>query len=249
MQIPYTILDEREELALQQIQNAIVQVKNESISHVLLIRKGLFGKYKLQKEVENDYPLSREEALKITVAHLKERDIVVSTTGKLSRELYEYRTALGQGHARDFLTVGSMGHASSIALGIAIEKTDREVFCFDGDGAFIMHMGAISNIGELAPMNYRHFVFNNGAHESVGGQPTAAFYLDIPAVAKACGYKHVFVAKTKDELERILMNIREVKGPVLLEIRVRIDSRGDLGRPATSPVENKHDFMNFLKNG
>ena len=249
MQIPYTILDEREEMALQQIQNAIVQVKNESISHVLLIRKGLFGKYKLQKEVENDYPLSREEALKITVAHLKERDIVVSTTGKLSRELYEYRTALGQGHARDFLTVGSMGHASSIALGIAIEKTDREVFCFDGDGAFIMHMGAISNIGELAPMNYRHFVFNNGAHESVGGQPTAAFYLDIPAVAKACGYKHVFVAKTKDELERILMNIREVKGPVLLEIRVRIDSRGDLGRPATSPVENKHDFMNFLKNG
>ena len=187
--------------------------------------------------------------MKITVAHLKERDIVVSTTGKLSRELYEYRTALGQGHARDFLTVGSMGHASSIALGIAIEKTDREVFCFDGDGAFIMHMGAISNIGELAPMNYRHFVFNNGAHESVGGQPTAAFYLDIPAVAKACGYKHVFVAKTKDELERILMNIREVKGPVLLEIRVRIDSRGDLGRPATSPVENKHDFMNFLKNG
>lgn len=249
MQVPYTILDEREELALQQIQDVIVQVKNESIAHVLLVRKDLFGKYKLQKEIKNDYPLSREEALKIVVAYLKKGDVVVSTTGKLSRELYEYRAALGQGHASDFLTVGSMGHASSIALGIALEKSDREIFCFDGDGAFIMHMGAISNIGDLAPANYKHIVFNNGAHESVGGQPTVAFNLDVPAVAKACGYKHVFVAKTKEELEKILIDIREIEGPMLLEIRVRIDSRGDLGRPATSPIENKYDFMNFLKNG
>lgn len=248
MQISYTILDEEEQVALGQIESVVEQVKKEGIPHVLIIRKDVFGKYKLQKEIRNDYELSREEALKVVVDQLEEGNIIVSTTGKLSRELYEYREMLGQGHEKDFLTVGSMGHASSIALGIAIQKVERKVFCFDGDGAFIMHMGAISNIGELSPSNYRHIIFNNGAHESVGGQPTVAFELNIPAIAKACGYKQVFVAKTKDELQEVLTDIREMEGPILLEIRVKIDSRGNLGRPATSPVENKHDFMNYLKN-
>lgn len=248
MQVSYTILDEEEKVALGQIENVVEQVKEEGIPHVLIIRKDVFGNYKLQKEIRNDYELSREEALKVVVDQLEEGNIIVSTTGKLSRELYEYREMLGQGHEKDFLTVGSMGHASSIALGIAIQKVERKVFCFDGDGAFIMHMGAISNIGELSPSNYRHIIFNNGAHESVGGQPTVAFELNIPDIAKACGYKQVFVAKTKDELQKVLTDIREMEGPILLEIRVKIDSRGNLGRPATSPVENKHDFMNYLKN-
>ncbi len=248
MQISYTILDEEEKVALGQIENVVEQVKKEGIPHVLIIRKDVFGKYKLQKEIRNDYELSREEALKVVVDQLEEGNIIVSTTGKLSRELYEYREMLGQGHEKDFLTVGSMGHASSIALGIAIQKVERKVFCFDGDGAFIMHMGAISNVGKLSPSNYRHIIFNNGAHESVGGQPTVAFELNIPDIAKACGYKQVFVAKTKDELQEVLTDIREMEGPILLEIRVKIDSRGNLGRPATSPVENKHDFMNYLKN-
>lgn len=248
MQVAYTILDEEEYAALEQIENVIKQVENEGIPHVLIIRKDVFGKYKLRKEIRNDYELSREEALKIVIDHLEEGDIIVSTTGKLSRELYEYRESLEQGHEKDFLTVGSMGHASSIALGIAIQKVERNVFCFDGDGAFIMHAGAIGNIGELAPSNYRHIVFNNGAHESVGGQPTVAFELNIPNIAKACGYKHVFMAKTEHELQEVLTNIRSMKGPVLLEIRVKIDSRENLGRPATSPIENKLDFMNYLKN-
>ena len=248
MQVTYTVLDEKEHTALGQIENAIKQIKNEGVPHVLIIRKGLFGKYKLQKEIRNDYELSREEALKIVVNHLEEGDIIVSTTGKLSRELYEYRETLGQGHEKDFLTVGSMGHASSIALGIAIQKNERKVFCFDGDGAFIMHAGAIGNVGELTPVNYRHIVFNNGAHESVGGQPTIAFELDIPGIAKACGYKQVFMAKTGRELQEVLANTRSMKGPILLEIRVKIDSRENLGRPTISPIENKLDFMNYLKN-
>ena len=249
MGISFTILDDQEELALQQIERAVDQVRNECIPHVLVIRKGVFGKYKLQNQMRNDYPLSREDALKIVVNHLDEHDIVVSTTGKLSRELFEYREILGQGHAKDFLTVGAMGHASSIALGIALEKKGRNVFCFDGDGAFIMHMGAISSVGDLSPVNYKHIIFNNGVHESVGGQPTVAFKLDIPVIAKACGYKHVFVAKTEMEVLKDLTEMKGLEGPVLLEICVKIDSRENLGRPTTSPIENKNDFMNYLKNG
>ena len=215
MGISFTILDDQEELALQQIERAVDQVRNECIPHVLVIRKGVFGKYKLQNQMRNDYPLSREDALKIVVNHLDEHDIVVSTTGKLSRELFEYREILGQGHAKDFLTVGSMGHASSIALGIALEKKGRNVFCFDGDGAFIMHMGAISSVGDLSPVNYKHIIFNNGVHESVGGQPTVAFKLDIPVIAKACGYKHVFVAKTEMEVLKDLTEMKGLEGPVL----------------------------------
>jgi putative LPS biosynthesis related phosphoenolpyruvate decarboxylase len=201
----------------------------------------------LRQEALNDYPLSREEALMQVVDHLGDNDIVVSTTGKLSRELFEYRESKGQGHARDFLTVGSMGHSSSIALGVALEKPDRRVYCLDGDGAFIMHMGAVSNIGDLSPKNYRHVLFNNGAHESVGGQPTLGFRLDIASIAKGCGYAHVLTASDKEGLSCALEKLSGLSGPVLLEIKVRIDSRDDLGRPTTTPVENKEHFMAFLK--
>lgn len=247
MKIPYVILDLEEGEALSQIHDIIVSAKTKSIPYAIVIRKDLFGKYKLQNESKNDYSVSREEALKLVIDHLQEDDIVVSTTGKLSRELFEYRETKGQGHEKDFLTVGSMGHSSSIALGIAIEKPERKVYCLDGDGSFIMHMGAISNIGDLSPKNFCHIVFNNGAHESVGGQATLGFLLDIPAIAKACGYKTAFVVADSEQLVSIMPRIHTMDGPILIEIKVRIDSRDNLGRPNTTPVENKELFMDFLK--
>lgn len=247
MKIPYIILDLEEDKALAQIHDVVVSAKTKSIPHAIVIRKDLFVKYKLQNESRNDYPISREEALKLVVDHLREDDIVVSTTGKLSRELFEYRETKGQGHEKDFLTVGSMGHSSSIALGIAIEKPERKVYCLDGDGSFIMHMGAISNIGDLSPKNFYHVVFNNGAHESVGGQPTLGFQLDIADIAKASGYKAVFVVVDSEQLVSIMLRIQAMSGPILIEIRVKIDSRDNLGRPNRAPIENKECFMNFLK--
>lgn len=246
MQIPYVVLSDQEEEALQQTSDILQKAKAGSRPHALVIRKGLFGKYQLQCKIRNNYPLSREEALKLVVDQLGEKDVVVSTTGKLSRELFEYREALQQGHGRDFLTVGSMGHSSSIALGIALEKPERRVWCLDGDGAFIMHTGAISNIGALSPKNYRHVVFNNGAHESVGGQPTVGFQLDIPAIARACGYPAVYSVSTSEEIKQTLRALSGVDGPALVEIRVKIASREDLGRPTTTPVENKNHFMENL---
>lgn len=249
MQIPYVILSSNEEEALQQTGMILQKAKEENRPYALVIRKGIFGKYQLQCKIRNDYPLSREEALKLVVDQLGEKDVVVSTTGKLSRELFEYREALQQGHGRDFLTVGSMGHSSSIALGIALEKRERTVWCLDGDGAFIMHMGAISNIGSLSPKNYRHIIFNNGAHESVGGQPTVGFQLDIQAIAHACGYPEVYSVSTSEEIKQTLRALSGVDGPALVEIRVKIDSRENLGRPTTTPRDNRRIFMDFLENG
>lgn len=249
MQIPYVVLSDQEEEALQQTGVILQKAKEENRPHAIVIRKGIFGKYQLQCKIRNNYPLSREEALKLVVDQLGEKDVVVSTTGKLSRELFEYREALQQGHGRDFLTVGSMGHSSSIALGIALEKRERTVWCLDGDGAFIMHMGAISNIGSLSPKNYRHIIFNNGAHESVGGQPTVGFQLDIQAIARACGYPAVYSVSTSEEIKQTLRALSGVDGPALVEIRVKIDSRENLGRPTTTPRDNRRIFMDFLENG
>ena len=165
----------------------------------------------------------------------------------ISRELFEYRAAMNQGHERDFLTVGSMGHASQIALGIALAQPERRVWCFDGDGAAIMHMGSMAIVANKAPKNYVHVVFNNGAHDSVGGQPTVGLKIDLPAVAKAVGYKATYSVDSKAELESILAKVNSFESPALLEIKVKKGNRKDLGRPTTTPIQNKEALMQFLK--
>ena len=241
MRIPYEILED-----VSQIAPMVEKALTRKAPVALVIRKGTFGAYKLQNTIANDNPLSREEAMKLVVDHLHESDMVVSTTGKLSRELFEYREAKQQGHGNDFLTVGSMGHSSSIALGIALERPERRIVCMDGDGAFIMHTGALGIVASMAPKNFYHILFNNNAHESVGGQPTIGYELDAVAMAKACGYKHALRASTREEMLTALMQMEELEGPVLVELRVKIDSRDDLGRPTTTPVENKLAFMKKL---
>lgn len=247
MQIPYVILPKDETAASMVVLQTVTECRKTSKPHAVVIKKGTFGPYKLQAKVPNYNPVCREEALKCLVENIPSDSIIVSTTGKLSRELYEYRDEKGMSHESDFLTVGSMGHSSSIALGIALAKPDRKVFCFDGDGAFIMHMGAISNIGHLAPKNYIHVLFNNGAHESVGGQPTLGFNIDVPAIALACGYRNAVSVSSEEQIQSALSEVIDTEGPSLIEIKVGIKSREDLGRPKTTPTENKVAFMEFLK--
>ena len=241
MQIPYIILEDASQIKTQ----VELSLKRKAPT-AIVIRKGTFGSYQLKNARSNDNPLSREEAMKLVVDHLKSNDVIVSTTGKLSRELFEYREAKQQGHGHDFLTVGSMGHSSSIALGIALEKPQRRVFCFDGDGAFIMHTGALGIVASMKPRNFFHILFNNNAHESVGGQPTIGFELDTVTIAKASGYKQAFRASTREEMVAALQLLEKTEGPVLLELRVKIDSRDNLGRPTTTPVQNKEAFMEEL---
>ncbi len=246
LRIHYEVLPDEPEDIERSLETAIRSAKEREAPYALIVKKGTFESYTLQREVESSYTLSREDAIRAVVDSLKEDDIVVSTTGKTSRELFEYRESLGQGHERDFLTVGSMGHVSSIALGIAKQKTSRNVYCFDGDGAILMHMGALAMIGTEAPSNFRHIVFNNGVHDSVGGQETSGFKIDITAIARSSRYKTALRAEDKEDLPRKLAILGE--GPSLLEIRVKKGAREGLGRPTTTPQANKEAFMENLQN-
>ena len=191
--------------------------------------------------------MSREEAIQIVADSLDENAVIVSTTGMISRELFEYRANSNQTHEKDFLTVGSMGHASQIALGIALEKSNHKIYCFDGDGAAIMHMGSMAIIGSKHPENYIHIIFNNGAHDSVGGQPTVGLQINIPEIARALNYKKVFSIKDRMSLKEVLNKINGEKGPIMLEIQVKKGNRKDLGRPTTTPIQNKESLMKFLE--
>lgn len=213
----------------------------EGRSVAFVIRKGALT-YTGKPDYSDPYRMSREAALEHIVAVTGD-DPVVCTTGKASRELFELRERLGQGHERDFLTVGSMGHSSSIALGIALQKPGRTVWCVDGDGAALMHMGAMAVIGAAGPANLRHIVINNEAHESVGGMPTAAGRVDMPGIALACGYQSAMAAESFEQLDGALGVISSGTGPVFLEVRCAVGSREELGRPTSSPQDNKDAFM------
>lgn len=244
--VPYSILSRDEKEAGEQVQHAMAEINRTNVPFAIVVRKGTFEKYSIKKSVATEYPLSREEVIKQIVDQLKGDEVVVSTTGKTSRELFECRESLGQPHYTDFLTVGSMGHSSQIALGIAISKPDRRVICLDGDGALLMHMGGLAITGNVSPNNYVHIVINNGAHESVGGQPTVGFNIDIASVAKASGYVSATSVSTARGLNDALASIRSKTCPALIEVKVRVGSREDLGRPTIRPVDNKKDFMRNL---
>lgn len=245
--IDYDVLSTDETVAEKQIAKAASVLEKGDV-YALVVEKGTFDDYKLQSIKPSTLTLSREEAIQTVAAAMDNSDVVVSTTGMISRELFETRTAKGQSHERDFLTVGSMGHASQIALGIALEQNGRRVWCFDGDGATIMHMGSMAIVAANAPKDYVHVVFNNGAHDSVGGQPTVGLTIDLPAVARAVGYKAAFSVDKKEDLLAVLDEVKRAKGPVLLEVKVKKGNRKDLGRPTTTPIENKEALMNFLRN-
>lgn len=247
MGINYAILPKDEEGAAKQIKIAADFMKKTNECYALVIEKDTFDAYTLQNVEKNDLTTSRELAIETAVKALEDNAVVVSTTGMISRELFETRERLGQDHSRDFLTVGSMGQASQIALGIALQKPNRPVYCFDGDGASIMHMGNMAITASMKCQNYIHIVFNNGAHDSVGGQPTVGLKMDLCAVAIAVGYKDAICVSNTEQLEEAIKGMQAQGGPVLIEMQVRKGNRKDLGRPTTTPIQNKEALMAFLK--
>lgn len=246
MGIKYSVMPDNFDEAKPLIQNAFQYMKETNCPYAFIIRKGTFEKYTLINKKQSSYPLAREEAIETVIKELKESDVIVSTTGHISREVYETRNRLGQSHKQDFLTVGSMGHSSSIALGIALEKPDRTVYCFDGDGAFLMHEGATGVNASKNLNNFKHIVFNNEAHDSVGSQPTVANGIDISQIALKSGYKKAYSVSNKKELVKILHKFIDDKCTALLEIKVKCGAREDLGRPKEKPWENKKLFMENL---
>ncbi len=244
MGIPYSVMTSDEAALQAQIDECYRNVRERNAPYAFVVRKDTFGPYALVNDRKVEAEMTREEAIEAVMLSSDASEIFVSTTGMASRELYELREKRGQGHAQDFLTVGSMGHASQIALAIALAKQERLVTCIDGDGALIMQAGGLTTIGTRKPKNLRHIVINNGAHDSVGGQPTVALDIDIPAIAIAAGYQKALTVSTKAELATALSSRERVT--TLIEIRTRKGSRKDLGRPKESPTENKAAFMGFI---
>lgn len=250
MEIPYEVLGPelgQEEVATL-VKALVFRARNENRCCALVIKKNTFAPYALQSTEEFKRPMNREQVINLIAETLGGHDVVVSTTGVASRELFECRAALGQSHKQDFLTIGGMGHASQIALGIALSKPERQVFCLDGDGAFLMHMGGVAISATSGVANYRHIVFNNAAHDSVGGQPTVCGHIDIVTIAKAVRFDWVELATNAEEIKSALLRMREINGTALLEIQMCKGFRKNLGRPTTSPTDNKNEFMGFLAN-
>ena len=247
MGIPYSVIGPEVDDPETILTDALRYAQKNGAPYALVIKKGVFKSSSVARVEELDLELSREEAIQMVIDVLGDTDVVVSTTGMASREVYEYRHKKGAGHQRDFLTVGGMGHASNIALSIALQRPERMVYCLDGDGALLMHMGALCINGSLKPRNLKHIILNNGAHDSVGGQPTVGLSVDLLAIAGAAGYKYTARVWNQEDVRSGLLCLRNSNGPGLLEIRVRRGARKDLSRPATTPVQNKNAFMDFLK--
>ena len=243
LDIPYEILGADTKEVDQLATSLIARMRNESRPVALVVRKDTFTSLK-EDLPQPAYKLAREDALKAITESLPDDVIVVATTGKTSRELYEIRTAQGRSSESDFLTVGSMGHALQIASGLALARPGRKVMCIDGDGALIMHMGGITTAAAIP--NLSHVVINNGAHDSVGGQPTRGFEIDMPALARACGYGTACRVTEAGEIGRAIREAVSAHGSTFIEIRTRLGSRANLGRPKRSPAEAKREFMRSL---
>ncbi len=228
----------------EQIDYCYNYMKQNSKPIALIVRKGTFEDYEIKKPY-NNYTIKREEALETILDCLQKDDFIVSTTGKTSREIFEIRERRQESHDSDFLTVGSMGHTSSIALGMSI-GSNKNIYCIDGDGSFIMHMGAFSIIPTVAQKNFKYILINNGAHESVGGQPTVGFNIDIKKLLLSLGFNDVYTASTIEEIKEYLPKMRDKKLQALV-IYTKLGSRDDLGRPTISPVQNKKAMMDKFK--
>lgn len=241
LEIPYWLLDENSNIDLL-LTEIFTRLQQTNAPVALVVRKNAFSEYKSLCQKQALYSLTREDALGHILKLVDQKALIVATTGKTSRELFELRTKRDE-IQHDFLTVGGMGHTASIALGVVLAKPEKQVICIDGDGSVLMHMGALAIIGSLNPKNFIHILLNNAAHESVGGQPTVADAIDFELVSKGCGYKAYFCVENIEDLETAWHKLTKLEGAILLEIKIKIGSRANLGRPSNTPHENKMAFM------
>ncbi len=215
-------------------------------SIAVIVKKGAL-EYENKIKYQNEFCINREKAIE-DIANAADNDFIISTTGKISRELFEFKEHNDMSHSNEFLNVGSMGHCSSIALSVAINNPDKRIWCLDGDGALLMHMGAMATIGSINPDNLIHIVLNNAAHDTVGGVHTCADNINICEIAKACGYKKVVSVSEYEEIAPVLEDCKSDKTLTLVEIKVKQGARADLMRPNIAPVDNMKEFMKLLKN-
>ncbi len=246
LDIAYSIV--ARETTQQELEGYLEEARHafeEKRQYALIVRRGAFLQRRLYS-YKNTYALSREEAIGMIAGWLEPDDLVVSTTGKISRELYEQSDAQIGNHRQVFMTVGGMGHANMIAYQLAKRQKGRRVICLDGDGALLMHMGNMAFVGANPEDNFVHICLNNQAHESVGGMPTGAPDISFWALAEKLGYERTVCVSSLKGLERALTDIRRERKLTFLEVLVSLGSREDLGRPVETAQSNKETFMEAI---
>lgn len=248
LDIPFVEIHKATLVNSAEIDGILKRMMRESRPVALLAHKDAFSSYKVRisNSGNESFPTREDTIRTIVKGEIERNTLFVATTGHISRELHEIRTQIGCHLGGDLLCVGGMGHANQIAAGLAVAQPSRKVICLDGDGAAIMHLGSLATNGAMKLPNLIHIVLNNGAHDSVGGQPTVAMDIQLIEIARACGYQQVILANTLPELEKALGNVHSYPGPIFLEMRVRRGARANLGRPSLSPVQNKELFLKFL---
>ncbi len=247
MEIPYTVLEDDDVLGAEAIKKAVAYCKENRKPYALIAPKGVMAGEKANDK-DQSYPMSREQAIEVLLDHLPADTIYSATTGRATRELFFLRERRNESKERDFLNVGSMGHASSVALGIALEKPERKVVCLDGDAAAMMHMGALTMVSKYPVKNFLHVVLNNGAHESVGGQPSAGQRINFTKIAEACGY--TTVGKPIDNEEELIAAIRKLQNAptaAFMDVRIHKGLSGKLPPLAFSHKEAIDDLMRELQ--
>lgn len=249
LDIPYVIAEDNDDKLEEQIRWAVKTAKEERKQVAVIGRKGVFAGGKKANIVDDRYPLSREEAIEIILDTMPEDTVYTATTGRATREIYFLRERRGEGHQHDFLNLGSMGHASSVALGIALAKRNRNVVCLDGDSAALMHMGCFTMVSKLNVPNFLHIVLNNGAHESVGGQPSAGQLVDFTKIAEGSGYRTIGKSvETKEELERAIRELTAQEKAAFIDVRIHKGLKGELPPLDISSKELIHEMMEDLQN-
>lgn len=239
------ILDKETSIdVLREVMKKFNELLKDGKQVAFVVRKNAL-EYDEKVEYKNDNTMNREDIIEHIVS-VSGTDPIISTTGKASRELFEIREKNHESHEYDFLTVGSMGHSSSIALGVALNKPNHKIWCIDGDGALLMHMGSLPVLASVSPDNLVHILINNGAHETVGGMPTAISKVDICKIADACGYKKIYSVDNFVELDNVLNEAKNNNELTFIEVKSSIGARDDLGRPTTTAIENKENFMKYL---
>jgi len=246
LEIPYEIISASENNIQYQINIIVENIRRHLQPCVLLVRRNTFKDYKNIVKHSNKYTNTRRKVIELILNKIGDDAIVVTTTGKISREVYECRVRMGMSHKSDFLNVGAMGHCSQIALGIALQYPDKKVYVIDGDGSVLMHMGTLAIIGTQKPKNLTHIMLNNGSHESVGAQPTVGFYVSINDIASKCGYNYSTVCEEIGSVDEAILFSISKDGPAFIDIRLNVTKKGSLSRPTILFDDLKYDFMKYL---
>ena len=246
MDIPYEILD-NDDTVIEKFTWAVNKAREIS-SPVALIAKKAILTQKEKKQVYPESPLmNREEAVSAVIDVFGEDAVYLGTTGRATREVHEQLRMHGISEGHEWQNVGSMGHVSSVGLGLALALPDKRIVVFDGDAAVVMHMGSLATNCRYKASNLIHVVLNNGVNESVGGQQSAGQLIDLTGVAKSCGYRNVGHAiKTKEELQHVLKTLPGNDMPTFVDVYVRQGIRPDMPKLNINHKEQKEALMKYL---